>query len=508
VSRSPLVAVDGDGRPQTEKPAKPAPSNPERHRVLLGFVSLAGLMITLDSVIVTVANPTIEKTFGLTTQDLQWTVTAYSAMYGGFLLLGGRLADTFGRRRLFVIGLLGFTAASIGAGGSQAGLELIVFRAMQGLCGALVVPAALAILVSTFTESRARGRALGIWATATSLGAVTGFVIGGVLTATLGWRWIFLVNVPVGVVAISGALVVIPRRVHSGTRRNLNLAGSLSATAAVILAIYGLVDGRSFGWTSPATLASFGASALLIVGFCFAEARSPDPLVPIHLLRRHESKVLLIAFLYFADTMTLTFLISLYLQQVLGYSPLRSGLMSLPLPVCVALSANLSSRVFLRRLDPRRLAFLGLLTLASSAAWLSLWVGHAGYQVAVLPALIVWGLGSGATNLSLVLVITSNVPSRDQGIITGLFTMVGQMGGAAGVAAIVTVLAAAAGSVAGNATAAEAQGLHFAYLVAAVAGGLGALIAAVWLPRQSKGATAMPATSIPSQPTAETLPPI
>lgn len=464
-------------------PAVDVPVGAERPGLVLAVLCCAQLVLVVDSTIVNIANPTIERALGFTQANLQWTVTAYAVTFGGFLLVGGRLADLVGRRRLFMVGMVAFTVASLGAGAARSAVQLIVFRALQGVAGALVSPTTLSLLAATFSEGPRRQRAYGVWATAAAMGGMVGFVLGGFITATLGWRWIFFVNGPIGLLALAGAARWLPTVGRDPGRGRLDLAGAVSVTSALALLLYALSNGQGAGWGSASTVVAFTLTVLLGAGFAVVETRAADPLVPFRLLRRRAAIGNLASALQSTMGASSTFLTALYLQQVFGFSPSRAGVATLPLPVCFALGANVSSRA-VHRVGPRRLATGAFLLLTAALAWMARTPAHASYATTLLPALAVLGVGLGAAQVPIINTVTTGVDSAEQGIVAALYNMFQRMGGAVGLAVMATLAAAAAGSVqAGAAT--EGHGIRTAFAVAALVGVAGSVVTGTGLPRRA-----------------------
>jgi EmrB/QacA subfamily drug resistance transporter len=441
---------------------------------------LAELMLAIDITIVTVANPAIERSLGFSAATLQWTLTAYALTYGGFLLLGGRLTDLLGPRRLFVGGMGGFVLASVGAAAAATPVELVACRAAQGLAAAGAAPAALAVLAATFEEGRWRDRAYALWATAGSLGAMVGFLLGGVLTSTLGWRSIFLINVPVGGVAIVGALVWLPRQTPARRRRALDLPGAITATAGVGLVIYGVGQAESRGWAAPETAGPLVLAAAFLGLFLMIEGRTAEPLLPPRILfRRGSISNLALAVLGTVSTAAL-YLGSLYMQQVFAYSAGTAGAATLSLPVGYGVGANLGSRA-IPRVGSRRIAVSGFVLLAVALLWMARTPTHGGYLTTFFPALLVLGVGLGMAQVPCFVTANAGVGPDDHGAAAGLSTMAQQMGGAVGLAVLATVAASSAPG-AGLLPGAEAAGIRVAFVVAAGIAVAGAAMARAGVP--------------------------
>jgi EmrB/QacA subfamily drug resistance transporter len=444
--------------------------------VLLIVLCSAQLVLAVDVTVVNVANASIERALHFNAGNLQWTVTAYSLTFGGFLLLGGRMADLFGRRRLFIGGLAGFAITSLGAGSSQNTVELISCRALQGLCAAIVSPAVLSLLAATFPEGRARQRAYGMWATAGSLGGLVGFLFGGIITSTLGWRWIFFVNGPIALLAITGAVATIPEHLAPVERRpRLDVPGAVTVTAGLALVIFGLGEAQSTSWSSLPTIIALTLAPIFIVAFVVIEHRSAEPLLPFALLRRRAAVGNLLSVLQQGVGASTAFLAPLFMQQVWGFSAGRAGAATLPLPIGFGIGARLSSRL-VSRVGARRLVGVGFALVVCGCFLLSRAPVHRDYFTTLMPALFLRSFGQGLVVVPVVLTVTAGVEKKDQGIAAGLFNMSQQLGGALGLAAIATI-AAAATSPGPNHLAAEAHGIRTAFLVALGIGVAGVLLA-------------------------------
>jgi EmrB/QacA subfamily drug resistance transporter len=417
---------------------------------MLAVLGLAQLMVVLDATIVTIALPSAQHALGFSNADRQWVVTAYSLAFGGLLLLGGRLADMLGRRRMLLIGLAGFAAASALGALSQGIWMLVGARAVQGAFGAVLAPAALSMLTVTFTDPRERGRAFGIFSSIAGGGAAIGLLLGGLLTEYLSWSWCLFVNVPIAVVAAAGAFLLLPRTdPAAGSARGVrvDIPGAVTAGLGLAGLVYGFSRAETNGWTDPWTLALLAVSVALLIGFVLIERRVADPLLPMRVVldRRRGGAYLAIALAgigMFAIFLFLTY----YLQQTLGFSPLMTGVAFLPLVgALVTCSAILIPRL-LPRVGPRLLVVTG--QLLSTAGLLLLWrlqvdssyIGH------VLPALIVIGLGLGLIFGSCFNTATSGTRQSDAGVASALVNTGQQVGGALGTSLLNTIAATAASS--------------------------------------------------------------
>jgi EmrB/QacA subfamily drug resistance transporter len=320
-------------------------------RLILALVLVAQFMVVLDATIVTVALPTIQTSLHFSSQlSLQWVVNAYILLFGGFLLLGGRAGDLFGRRNLFVLGLAVFTGASLINGLAQSTGMLIAGRAVQGLGAGLVAPAVLSIIVATFTETAERTKALGVFSAVTASGSATGLLLGGILTDALSWRWIFLVNAPIGVAAVLLALRYVPNsRAHHGRTRAMDVPGAIAVTGGVSLLVYGVVSAQSWGWGSTRFVLTTAGATVLLLAFVVIELRSPAPLMRLGIFKsRSLSTANVTMFLFISGQYATLFFPTLYMQDALGYSPLGTGLAYLPWPVTMAAASAVGQRLIPR----------------------------------------------------------------------------------------------------------------------------------------------------------------
>lgn len=451
------------------------------------LLCMAQFMLILDVAIVNVALPSVQRDLGFPSADLQLVVTAYALFFGGLLLLGGRAADLFGRRRVFVWGLGVFTVASLLCGLAPTAGVLVAARAMQGAGAALVAPAGLSLLTTIFSEGEERNRALGAWSAVAAGGGAAGLILGGLLTDLAGWRWVFLVNAPVGAAVIAASLRMLPagRSTTSaedadtgGTlRQRLDAPGAATATLGLMALVYALSLGEREGFGSGTTLALLAGSAALLVAFVFVEKRAGNPLVPFGIFRSRTLAGANLATLFFsAVVIGANFFPTLYLQQVLFFSPLLTGLAFLPMTVVAALASALAARL-VGRTGARPLLLSGMLALAAGSALLARVSPDGGYLADVLPGLVLVAVGLGAGFTVGTLAATSGVRAEQQGAASGILTTSQQLGGAVGLALLATV----ASAVAGDASSPEALvgGFRAAFLAMC---GLGLLAAAtVWV---------------------------
>jgi EmrB/QacA subfamily drug resistance transporter len=433
---------------------------------------LGDLMIVLDVTIVGVALPSIREDLGFSETSLAWVVNAYLLTFGGFLLLGGRLGDLFGHRRLFLIGIAFFTLASVACGLATSQGILIVARAVQGLGGAVVSAVALSLMMTLFTEPAERAKAMGIFGFVASGGGSIGVLLGGILTDALSWHWIFLVNVPVGILVFLLTLKIVPGLHGETAERRLDVAGAVVVTASLMLAVYAIVNGNEVGWTTARTLGLLAAAAGLMAAFLFIESRVASPLMPLGLFRLRNVSVANIVGVLWAGAMFAWFFLSaLYLQLVLGYSPLQVGLGFLPGNVIMGiLSVGLSAKLVMRygiRLPlgvGLSFAAAGLLLLARAPV-------DGSYVVDVLPSMILLGLGAGMAFNPVLLAAMSDVEPKDAGLASGFVNTSFMMGGALGLAVLASLAASRTDTLLANGDdelVALTGGYHAAFLVGAL----------------------------------------
>jgi EmrB/QacA subfamily drug resistance transporter len=435
----------------------------------LYVLCLGDFMIVLDGTIVNVALPTIRDDLGFSETSLAWVVNAYLLTFGGFLLLGGRLGDLFGHRRLFLIGIGLFTAASLGCGLSTSQELLVSMRAVQGLGGALVAAVALSLVMTLFTETADRAKAMGIFGFVLSGGGVVGVLLGGILTDVLSWHWIFLVNIPVGAVVFVLSLRLLPATPGIATGR-LDVGGAVTITAALMLAVYAIVNGNDNGWTSGLTLGLLVGAVVLLAAFLALEARIAVPLVPLGVFRnRNVSTSNVIGVFLAAGLFAYFFFSALYMQQVLGYSPLEVGLAYLPGTILWGASSLYSDKVVMRfGIKPPLLAGLGLMTL--SLLLFARAPVDGSWALDILPATLAVGLGAGIGFNPILLAAMSGVGAEQAGLASGIVNTSFMMGGALGLAVLASVADSRTSSLTDSGTDAVAAlngGYHAAFLLGA-----------------------------------------
>ena len=424
-------------------------TNDGRRWAALALIVTAQFMVILDVAIVNVALPSIQTDLDFSQANLQWVISAYAIMFGGTLLLGGRLADLLGRRRLFVTGLALFAASSLLCGLAWSELSLITFRAVQGFGGALLAPAALSLLMTIFAEGRDRNVALGIYGAASGSGAAVGVLLGGVLTSYLSWPWIFFVNVPVGLAAIA----VTPLLLREGTgvlgHRRFDVAGAVSVTAGLMLLVYATTRAARDGWGADSTLALLGAAAVLLTTFVVIELRSRSPLLPLRIFRlRTLSAANAVMAIVGAVAFSEFFVLTLYLQDVLRYSAVESGVAFAAFALTVVVASNVA-QVVVARIGVRTTMVAGLLASAVSVALLARLPVDGRYFWDLFPGFVLGGAGMGFTFVPVTIASLAGVERADAGVASGLINTSRQIGGAIGIAAISAIAATSAGNYAG-----------------------------------------------------------
>jgi EmrB/QacA subfamily drug resistance transporter len=450
----------------------------------LALLAMTQFVLIIDASIVNVALPSIGRALHFAQNDLSWVVNAYTLTFGGFLLLGGRLADLFGRRRMFMTGLVLFSLASLAGGIAQSEGWLIAARAAQGLGGAIVSPAALSIITTTFAEGAERNRALGVWGAVAGAGGAAGVLLGGILTSELSWRWVLFVNVPIGVVCAFLAPRVIRESRAEAERRTFDLPGAVTVTAGLALLVYALVDAVNVGWGSTATLTKIAGAALLLVAFLAIEMRQPAPLMPFSIfrlrtLRGADTVALLIGMSLFS----MFFFISLYMQQVLHYSALKAGVSYLPLAVGIILAAAGAS-VGVTRFGFKPILIAGLLFVAAGLFWFSRVRATGGsFAGDVLGPSVLAAIGLGLSFVPVTIAAVTGTRPHEAGLASGLVNTSQQVGGSLGLAILATIANSRTKSVlhAGHHDIAIAltKGFQRAFLVGAGFALIGVLLAIV-----------------------------
>jgi EmrB/QacA subfamily drug resistance transporter len=463
-----------------------SPITDTRRRWLALYVlCLASLMIVLDVTIVGVALPSIRQDLGFSETSLAWVVNGYLLTYGGFLLLGGRLGDLFGHRRLFIAGISVFTVASLACGLATTQWFLVAARSVQGIGGAVASAVSLSLMMNLFTEPAERAKAMGIFGFVASGGGSIGVLLGGILTDTLSWHWIFLVNFPIGVLVVLLTLRLVPGMQVSAAGGRLDVAGAITVTGSLMLAVYAIVNGNHNGWTSARTLGVLGASAVIFATFLAIESHVRVPLVPLRLFRlRNLSTSSVVGVLWAAAMFAWFFMAALYLQLVLGYSPLQIGLAFLPGNLIMgALSIGLSAKLVMRYGIKRPLA-TGLLLAAAGLALLVRAPVDGNFVTDVLPSMILLGLGAGMAFNPVLLAAMGDVDPAEAGLASGVVNTAFMMGGAVGLAVLASVAASRTHTLtaAGHTqVTALTGGYHLAFLLGAVFAAGAAVIGAALL---------------------------
>jgi EmrB/QacA subfamily drug resistance transporter len=463
-----------------------------RRWLALVVLCLGDLMIVLDTTIVNVALPSIRQDLGFSETSLAWVVNAYLLTFGGFLLLGGRLGDLFGHRRLFLIGITLFTAASLACGLASSQAFLVGARAVQGLGAAIVAAVALSLIVTLFTEPAARAKAMGVFGFVAAGGGSIGVLLGGVLTDTLDWHWIFLVNLPVGVAVFALSLVLLPGSRGQASGGRLDVAGAVTVTASLMLAVYAIVNGNEARWTSGQTIGLLAAAAALLTLFLVIEHRARSPLVPLGLFRlRNVVTANAVGVLWSAAMFAWFFLSALYLQLVLGYSPLQVGLAFLPATLIMgAFSLGLSARLILR-FGIRLPLAIGMLLVAVGLVLFSRAPVDGNFAADVLPGMILLGLGAGISFNPLLLAAMSDVEPSESGLASGVVNTSFMMGGALGLAILASLAASRTDTLLASGDdplAALNGGYRAAFLAGAVFAAAAAALVAAFLRSRSPAA--------------------
>ena len=448
----------------------------------LGLLCVAQFVVVLDATIVAVALPEIQRDLGFSQAGLQWVISAYTLVFGGFLLLAGRAADLWGRRRMFMIGLVVFTGASLACGLAASPPALVLGRIAQGLGAAIVAPSALSSLTALFPEGDGRGRALGVWTAAAAGGGATGWLLGGLLAGSLGWEWVFFINLPVGLAGVVLAPVLVSESRDQSAPPRLDVAGAVSVTAGLTLLVYGITRVEEAGLAAPVTLVSLASSVVLLALFVVVEGWVKHPLVPLGVFR---SRVLLgaslVALVLTATTSPPMLLCTLYVQQVLGFPPAQAGLVFPPLNLAVIGGSLLGPRL-VARLGARTTMVCGLIAIAAGSATLLGISSHAdGYLLYLIPAFVLMGAGLGCASVASTASGTAAADGSLQGLASGLLNSAAQIGTVLGLAILVPLSAARTQTLAETipADAALVGGFKLAFLGAAMISACGIVAAAL-----------------------------
>ena len=413
-------------------------SNPHRWRIL-AVVATAFFMTILDVSIVNVALPSIARSLHFSRENLQWVITAYSIAFGGFLLLAGRAADLLGRRRVFMVGVALFTIASLVCGLASSEAMLIVARAVQGLGGAIITPAALSIVMTSFEEGAERNKALGIWGALGGSGAAVGVLAGGVLTKYLGWEWIFFVNVPVGALVLALTPRIVPESRREGAERSYDVLGAVLVSGGLALFVYSISRAPDVGWGSARTILLLVASGALLVGFLVNERRVQDPLMPFHIFRvRTVAGANVVGTLLGAVIFANFFLLTLYVQNVLGYSALKTGVTFVATAGTAVVAAGVA-QALTTRFGPKPIIAIGLALLTAGMLWYSQIPVHGSFVSDLLPGYVMVGVGIAFAFVPVSIAALAGVVEREAGLASGLINTSQQIGGAVGTAVASTI---------------------------------------------------------------------
>ncbi|MFG3021670.1 MFS transporter [Streptomyces sp. NPDC048254] len=412
-----------------------------RPGIALTVIAACQLMVVLDATIVNIALPHIQDALKFSTTDLTWVVSAYTLTFGGLLLLGARAGDILGRRRVFMTGILLFTFASLLGGLAQEPWQLLAARALQGMGGAIASPTSLALITTTFPEGPERNRAFGVFAAVSAGGGAIGLLAGGMLTDWLDWRWVFFVNVPIGLLIVA----LTPQYINESERHpgRFDIAGALTSTLGMVSLVYGFIRASEEGWRDALTLGSFGAAVVLLLAFVFIETRAKEPITPLRMFAdRNRSGTYVIMLSLAAAMFGMFFYIVLFVQNVLGYSPIRAGLAFLPVTVAIAVGAGLSQR-FLPVLGPKPFMMTGSALVAVGLTWQTFIKPDSSYLGGVLGPMLIFGFGMGLNFVTATVTAVSGVAQHEAGAASGLLNAMQQVGGSLGLSILTTVFGSA-----------------------------------------------------------------
>ncbi|KPI08000.1 drug resistance transporter, EmrB/QacA subfamily [Actinobacteria bacterium OK074] len=428
-----------------------------RHLGLALFViAAAQLMVILDATITNIALPAIQTDLGVSDANLAWVVNSYALAFGGLLLFGGKAGDLFGRRRMFQVGIAVFTLASLLGGLAPNEGLLIGARILQGIGAAFAAPSALALITTTFPAGKSRNTAMGVYAAMGGVGATVGLLLGGTLTDVLSWRWVFFVNIPIGLAVLAGTRSLVEAERHPG---RLDLPGAVTGTGGLIALVYGITRGGDHGWTNTLTLLSFFGAAVLLVAFLLLQARTPDPMMPLRLFKDRNRWGSYATMLFIGSGMFAFFyFLTLYMQLILGYSPIRTGFAYLPFSLGMGIAAGVSAKL-VTHVAPRLIAGPGLLVAAAGTFWFATLSPDSSYAGHLMPAMFVTALGLGMSFVPMTLGAVSGVDHLDTGVASALLNTAQQIGGALGLAVLSTISTSAADDRLPGAAAALYRGL-------------------------------------------------
>lgn len=471
--------------------------NPSKNRWLdLAILAVAQFMIVLDVSIVNVALPSMQKSFALTLSDLQGIVTAYTLAFGGFLLLGGRAADLYGRKRMFLIGVSCFTLVSLVIGVIDSAALMVPLRALQGLSAAFMSPAALSLILSIFRDAKERATALSVWGAVSAGGATAGLLIGGVLTEYLNWRWNFFVNVPVGLAVLLAGWQLLPTHTEEERSKSLDLPGAILATGGLMALVYTLSHANAWGWLTLHTLGYLAFSVFVLLAFLANEATAKHPLMPLTFFKiGNIAAALSMQLPITASMFAMFFFLSIYVQSILGYTPLQTGLAFLPVSLMIGLVATQAPRV-IRKLGYKPILVAAPLFLAAGLFIFTFTTPTSTYWH-ILPGLLIMPLGLGLSFVSITIAATAGVPGHESGLASGLLNTAQQIGGALGLAVLSGIASSATAAALlanSNTTLSLVEGFHSAYYAGIVFAFLASFIAWVFL-KPIAGATSQEAAA-------------
>ncbi|MBA3264437.1 MAG: MFS transporter [Thermoleophilaceae bacterium] len=460
----------------------------ERRGLALALLASTQFVLILDAAIVSVALPSIGRDLDFAGEDLSWVANAYTLMFGGFLLLGGRVADLLGRRRVFIAGLVLFSAASLIGGLAQSALWLVLARAVQGLGAAVISPAALSLVMTLFPEGAERNKALGVWGAVAGSGGAAGVILGGVLTEWLGWEAVLFVNVPIGIVAALLATRLLPEGREAAGTRSFDVAGAVSVTAGLVLLVYALVDANDAGWGSVQTVGLAAASLVLLAAFVEIERRARRPLMPLKIFANRALRGANIVGLAMTMAMfPMFFFLTFYTQQVLGYSPIEAGFAQLPIALSIIVSAGAASQV-VTRLGYKTTMVVGLFGASIGLVWFGQISSDGSFLADVLGPSIVVGSGVAFAFVAATIAATTGVSGEQAGLASGLVNTSQQIGGALGLAILVALATARSDAVDAAQQVALTEGYQAGFLGGAALALLGAVLALLLLSsRESRG---------------------
>ncbi len=472
--------------------------SPNRKWLALGLLSVVQFMVVLDIAIVNVALPSIQVDLGFSQESLQWVISAYALVFGGFLLLGGRAADLLGRRRVFIGGLAVFTVGSLLAGLAWSEASLIGARGIQGLGAAIVSPAALSILTTTFSEGRERNVALGVWGAVGGFGAAAGVLLGGIFTDLLSWEWIFFVNIPVAVSALVLAPMLLAES-RDARAKSFDALGAVLVTTGLSTAVFGITQANGYGWTSPKTIGIFAAAVALLAGFVVRETRAKDPLMSFSIFRiKTVTGANVAGFILGTALFSMFLMLTLYMQQVLGYSPMKTGVAYLAVAGTSIVWAAVASQL-VTKVGVKPVLVTGMSLLTVGLLYFTQVSVDGSYVADLLPGFLIVAVGIGFTFVPISIAALAGVEAKDAGLASGLINTSQQIGGALGIAVLSSIAVAHTESAAksGEATSsALITGFHAAFWVGAAVAALG-VVASLVLIRRDELASAPLAEAVP-----------